>query len=74
MVGITQVLPVIRQSLEILVVEDVVDTHFLVASEGVHESAATLLETVDLVAQHRVIDVGVGHIVEVTADDGRMAS
>ena len=50
--------------------EDIVDTHFLVtATEGVHPSATTLLETVDLVAQHRVINVRVGDIVEVTADD-----
>ena len=49
--------------------EDVVDTYLLVASEGAHPSVTTLLKAIYLVAQHRVIDVGVGHIVEVTADD-----
>ena len=51
--------------------EDIVDTDFLSASISVHESATTLLETVNLVAKHRVIDIGIRHIVEVTAYDDR---
>ena len=70
MVGIGDVARIIVNSLVLLIVEDVVDAHLLAAAaEGVHEALATLLETVDLVAEHRVVDVGVGHIVEVAADD-----
>ena len=50
--------------------EDVVDAHLeLTATHGVHEAFATLLETVDKVAQHGVVDIGIGHIVEVAADN-----
>lgn len=50
-VGIAEVFLVIGEALKRLVVEDVVDAdHFLAAAEGVHETAAALLETIDLVA------------------------
>ena len=69
-VRVGEFLLVVVHALENLVVEDVVDAYFLLATaEGVHKAATALLETIGLVAQHRVIDVGVGYIVEVTADD-----
>ena len=69
MVGVAEILFVEADSFEGLVVEDVVDTdHLLTSAECVHEAASTLFEAVDLVAEHRVVDVGVGDVVEVTTD------
>ena len=69
MVGVVQLSTVVGKSLERRVVEDVVDTHGLSTTEGVHESAAALLESVNHIAQHGVIDKRVGDVVEVAAHD-----
>ena len=74
-VGVAELFLVIRESMKRLVVEDVVDAdHLLPAAEGVHEATTALLETVDFITEHGVIDVRVGYVVEVTAyDDGNLS-
>ena len=51
--------------------EDVVDADHLAASISVHKSAATLFKSVNHISEHGVIDVRVGDVVEVTANDTR---
>ncbi len=68
-VGGGQVFLVVGESLEEWIVEDVVDADCFTTSEGVHPAGAALLETVDHIAEHGVVDKGVGDIVEVAAED-----
>ena len=50
--------------------ENIVDTHFLLTTiVGAHNAFATLFEAVDEVAKHGLIDIGIGHVVEVATDN-----
>ena len=68
-VGGGEVFLVVGESLEEGVVEDVVDADGFTASEGVHPACSALLESVDHIAQHGVVDERVGDVVEVAAQD-----
>ena len=72
MVRVGQTISVVVESLERFIVENVVYAYGLLgtATESVHPSVSTLLETIDKIAEHGVVDIGVGNIVEVAADDG----
>ena len=72
MVGIGEVCLVICFTFQFLVVEDVVNTHDFLARIGVHQAFATLLETIDKVTQHGVVDIGIGHVVEVATNNDRV--
>lgn len=70
MVGVGEIFGVIGCACQRLVVHDIVDADWLLATICAHESLATLLETVNhIVAHHRVIYIGVGDIVEVARND-----
>ena len=49
--------------------EDVVDADGFTSTEGVHPACSALLESVDHIAQHGVVNERVGDVVEVTAEN-----
>ena len=66
-VGCGQVFLVVGESFEEWIVEDVVDANGFTSTEGVHPACAALLESIDHIAQHGVVNVRVGDVVEVAA-------
>lgn len=70
-VRVSQTMSIVVKTFEGFVVEDVVNTYslLLAAAEGVHPSVTALFETIHKLAEHGVVHIGIGNVIEVAADN-----